>query len=485
MIKLKYMASVALAAMAIYSCDDSPSSIGNSLTDEGDKLDLKPATFDVETRTVVADSVFTLSSKCYLGRVRDPETQADVKSEFTTQFHVTELLKGYLDGCEVVSTRDGEIVADSCEVLLYLSKPFDSKDSLEALKMQISEMAIPVQEGRRYYSNFSPRQTGMLRSGGLSKSKMFSYANLLALDSLRARAGYTQNIRIRLDEAYTDREGHTYDNYGSYLLTQLARHPEKYRNSFAFTQEVCPGLFFEITDGLGFHTQISNMGIRVYYRIRPVGSDSVSNAYFTVGGTQEVLQTTLVSNDREAISRLAAETQHTYLKSPAGLFTEVTLPVEAIKRGHDNDSLLAASITFQRINNQSSDRRMFGIPSNILMVQADSLKTFFEKTKNADGRTTFLASYGGGTSKNVYAFTNISNLITILWRHYLDGTAKNPNWVAEHPNWNKVLLVPVTSSASGIEHDMSLTSTRLVGGHDNPNDPVQISVVYAKFTEKH
>ena len=128
---------------------------------------------------------------------------------------------------------------------------------------------------------------------------------------------------------------------------------------------------------------------------------------------------------------------------------------------------------------------MFGIPSNILMVQADSLTTFFEKTKKADGRTTFLATYNGTSNQNVYAFTNISNLITILWRNYLDGTAKNPNWVAEHPNWNKVLLVPITSSASGIEHEMSLTSTRLVGGPDNPNDPVKISVVYAKFTEKY
>ena len=483
--KIKYMASVALAAMAIYSCDDSISSIGNSLTDEGDKLDLKPSTFDVQTRTVVADSVFTLSSKCYLGQVRDPETQADVKSEFTTQFHVNELLQGYLRDCEVVSSWNGKIAADSCEVLLYLSKPFDSKDSLEALKMQISEMAVPVQEGRRYYSNFNPREMGMLRPGGLTKSKMFSYANLLATDSVRTLASFTQNIRIRLDEPYTDREGQTYNNYGSYLLSQLYYHPEKYRNSFAFTQEVCPGLFFEITDGLGFHSQITNMGIRVYYRFRQAGDETVNNAYFTVGGTQEVLQTTLVTNDREAISRLAKETQHTYLKSPAGLFTEVTLPVEAIKRGHDNDSLLAATISFQRINNESSDRRMFGIPSSILMVQADSLKTFFEKTKQADGRTTFLASYNGTSSQNVYSFTNISNLITILWRNYVEGTAKNPNWAAEHPNWNKVLLVPVTSSTSGIEHDMSLTSTRLVGGRDNPNDPVQISVVYAKFTEKY
>ena len=95
--KLMYMASVALAAMAIYSCDDSVSSIGISLTDEGDKLDLNPSTFSVETRTIVADSVFTLSSRCYLGQVRDPETQADVKSEFTTQFHISELMADISD----------------------------------------------------------------------------------------------------------------------------------------------------------------------------------------------------------------------------------------------------------------------------------------------------------------------------------------------------------------------------------------------------
>ena len=482
--KLKYMASAALAAMAIYSCDDSVSSIGTSLTDEGDKLDLNPSTFPVETRTIVADSVFTLSSKCYLGQVRDPETQADVKSEFTTQFRISELMADMTD-LEIVSSWDGKIAADSCEVLLYLSKPIDSKDSLQALKMQVSEMAMPVEEGHRYYSNFNPRTLGMLRSGGLSKSKMFTYANLTDKDSLRQTTSYAQNIRIKLDEPYTDKDGVIYSNYGSYLLSQRYHHPEKFRNSYTFAHEVCPGLFFEIRDGLGFHSQVSNMGLRVYYRFRVAGDDEVFDNYFTLGGTQEVLQTTLVTNDQESMRRLANERQHTYLKSPAGLFTEVTLPVQAIKGNHEQDSLLAAKISFQRINNESTDRRMLPTPSTILMVQADSLKSFFEKTGTVNGKTSFLASFSSSGSQNVYTFTNISNLITILWRNYVNGTAQNPDWAAEHPNWNKVVLVPVISSASGIEHDMSLTSARLVGGTDNPNDPVEISVVYAKFTEKY
>ena len=59
-------------------------------------------------------------------------------------------------------------------------------------------------------------------------------------------------------------------------------------------------------------------------------------------------------------------------------------------------------------------------------------------------------------------------------------------------DWNKVVLVPVTpgysSTSSGgtasiikLTHDMSLTSTRLVGGRNNPHEPIKISVIYSKF----
>ncbi len=481
MSRLKYMASVALAAMAIYSCDDDVSSIGNTLTDEGDKLDINATTFDVSTRTVVADSVFTLSTKCYFGRVRDPQTQTDVKSEFTTQFHLLELMYISPDSL-IVGRHDGLAAADSCEVLLNLSVPFDKTDSLEALKMRVTELAVPIEEGFHYYSNFNPRAMGLVSSDGLSKSKVFTYANLADTDSLRQSNNYSQNIRVRLDQPYTAKDGTVYNNYGTYILRQYHTHPEFFRNSYTFTHNVCPGLFFEITDGLGFHSQASQIGLRIFYRVK--SDTSVVSVALTLGGTQEVLQTTLVTNDNEAIKKLAAETQHTYLKSPAGLFTEVTIPVEEIKKGHESDSLLAAKITFQRINNQSDDRRIFNIPGTVLMLPVDSLSSFFENTKAANGKTSFLATYNSSGTQNIYTYTNISNLVTAMWNNLESGKKTNANWKAEHPNWNKVLLVPVTSSSVGIEHDMSLTSTRLVGGPDNPNDPVKISIVYAKFTEK-
>ena len=114
------------------------------------------------------------------------------------------------------------------------------------------------------------------------------------------------------------------------------------------------------------------------------------------------------------------------------------------------------------------------------MVHKDSLNSFFEKQTMYN----YTYSFATSLSSNAYSFSNICNMISLMAMKKNEGLKSDPYWTIKHPNWNKVLLVPVTSSASGIEHDMSLSSTRLVGGKNNPYDPVTISVVYAKFTEK-
>ncbi len=59
-------------------------------------------------------------------------------------------------------------------------------------------------------------------------------------------------------------------------------------------------------------------------------------------------------------------------------------------------------------------------------------------------------------------------------------------------DWNKVVLVPVSvsynsSSASAsitnVSNEMSLKSTKLVGGSANTHKPVTISVIYNKFNK--
>ena len=140
---------------------------------------------------------------------------------------------------------------------------------------------------------------------------------------------------------------------------------------------------------------------------------------------------------------------------------------------------------FQRLNNESTDYRLFSIPSALLMVQKDSLYTYFENNSIPDNILSYYAAFGA-TNPNTYTFSNISNLITALWEKREQGMKADSNWETKNPDWNKVVLVPITTTLSNsvvtnVENDMSLSSTRLVGGPNNPNFPVQISVVYAKF----
>ena len=161
----------------------------------------------------------------------------------------------------------------------------------------------------------------------------------------------------------------------------------------------------------------------------------------------------------------------------------------SIKQNHENDTITSAKIIFHKMNDKTElAEKLLKDPTTLLMVERDSLETFFEKRKKPDNISSYLATLS--SSYNSYTFNNISALINFLYTKKNNGGA---NFTAEHPNWNKVVLVPVqtttTSSSSyyststtisAVNNEMSITSSRLVGGPDNQHDPITISVIYNK-----
>ena len=94
MMKLKSMAaSMLLLSVVAVSCDDTTDTIGQSLTDNVDKVKVLTDTFKVSTRSIKADSVYARSTTGTLGRIQDPETGAYVTGNFTTTFHVLDDVK--------------------------------------------------------------------------------------------------------------------------------------------------------------------------------------------------------------------------------------------------------------------------------------------------------------------------------------------------------------------------------------------------------
>ena len=69
--KLKYLYALLLAAL-IYSCDDSTSGIGDSTIAAGDSIPAGAATYNVYTRSILADSVYARTNTAYLGKYTDP-----------------------------------------------------------------------------------------------------------------------------------------------------------------------------------------------------------------------------------------------------------------------------------------------------------------------------------------------------------------------------------------------------------------------------
>ena len=478
---LRLLTVLVIAALTFAACDDTTEGIGGSITNKIDNINISDSAFNVTTKSIVADSVLSRNNTGLIGKMKDPETGNYVKGDYMTQLSVLPTFS--VDTLDYIKqANNGSIEADSCYLLVSYNASYG--DTIAPMKVTAYEMTRPMSEDKEYYSNYDAFKERWVSENNQHWSSNYNLSN----------TSDVKNFKIYLNKEYK-KDGKTYKNYGSYIMQTYAEHPEYFKTNFKFLHNVCPGFYIKNVGGTGNMAKIWNTELIFYWtRHKTINKDStaVSIGYNRFDGTEEVLQLNKIENDTENLKKLASKDQEkcTYLKSPAGIFTEVTLPIEEIMKGHEKDTLNTATISFPRLNNADEDNPYnFATPSTILMVQKDSLQSFFEKSKLADSRTSYTASYSStGTYKNAYTFQNIANLVSAMYKN--KGKGKN---------WNKVVLVPVnvitttqgyTTVISKINHDMSLASTRLKRGiittdsNGKETSPIQIKVIYSKFKEK-
>ena len=490
---LRLLTVLVIAALTFAACDDTTEGIGGSITNKIDNINISDSAFNVTTKSIVADSVLSRNNTGLIGKMKDPETGNYVKGDYMTQLSVLPTFS--VDTLDYIKQANkGSIEADSCYLLVSYNASYG--DTIAPMKVTAYEMTKPMAEDKEYYSNYDAFEEGWVSENNQHWSSNYNLSN----------TSDVKNFKIYLNKEYK-KDGKTYKNYGSYIMQTYAEHPEYFKTNYKFLHNVCPGFYIKNVGGTGNMAKIWNTELIFYWtRHKTIkakdgvkDSTAVSIGYNRFDGTEEVLQLNKIENDTENLKKLASQQNWTYLKSPAGIFTEVTLPIEDIMRGHEKDTLNTASISFPRLNNKDEDNAYnFATPSTILMVQKDSLQSFFEKSKLADNRTSYTASYSStGSYKNAYTFQNIANLVSAMYKNKGKGE-----------NWNKVVLVPVnvitttqgyTTVISKINHDMSLASTRLIVGTDDPDKdyttdkktgkkvasgPIRIKVIYSKFKEE-
>lgn len=469
--KTKFFVSCLFVASLFSACDDTTDDLGASLTGSMDKIVTSMRTFDVRTQSIKADSVYSMGTAGFLGMIKDPETNSYVKGNFMTQFHILENYE-FPAKDKMPHQSGGNVIADSCELRLFFNEY--SGDSLAPMKLTVYEMERPMEESVNYYSNFDPAKHGFIRNGGFKKEMTYTLKDQAMSDKELADTTRLNNIRIPLDEPYVDKNGKRYNNLGTYIINKYYENPASFKNFSTFRNDVLPGLYIKHKNGLGAMAYIMMSQLNIYFTYQQ--KDSTMKGMASFPGTEEVLQTTNTTTDRASIDRLVNDDKLTYIKSPSGIFTEVTLPVDEILEGHKNDSINAVKIDFHRINNSLQNEYSFKHPTTLLLIPKSETNSFFEQRHIPDNKTSFISVFD--EKVNGWSFSNISGLVTHMARNKAEK------------DWNKAVLIPVSVtysqltnsglSITRITHDMRLSSTKLIGG-SNTDTPVKAVVIYTKL----
>lgn len=466
-----------LCAVLLTSCDDQTGSIGADIMPDNDSPKTSQAVYNLTTASVLADSLIAFTSDCYLGKITDPETNATTTADFVAQFATLENDK--LPDISVMHKENGKVVADSIIINMYIKSYYG--DSVNSIKIGVYELDPDniLPESKNYYTNLDPQQYVSKKADAVKTETTFSVVDLAIDDTIRFASTYSKNIRIKLPA-----------EYGTTILQKYYEHPEYFKNSYNFIHNVMPGFYFKTLAGNGTMVNIDVSTITVFFRYQVDGKTEVGIK--RVAATKEVIQCNSFSNQN--LMPLINDESCTYIKSPAAIFTEATLPVNDIYKGHESDSVNSAKIVFTRQNTATTSTFALSAPQKLLMVRKADLSSFFENKKVPDNVTSYVTTLN--SSYNSYTFSNIAGMVSYLHRLRNSGAgikstdshatvlAKTAAWEANNPDWNKVVLVPVTTNTNSlgsvidVYHDFSLASTKLVGG---ANNPISISVVYSSF----
>ena len=481
--KLKFLVALGIAA-TLYSCDDETTGICQFVAD-ADMIPAKADSYTIETESYLLDSVYSRSSTAYLGKFTDKD-YGTFSSDFLVQINCPENF--------ILPDRIEEI--KTAKLGLYYTSYFG--DSLASIRVQIDPLTKAIKDDGTnkalYYSNLDPTEYYDKNATPLAIKDYSAYDRTIP-DSVRNEDGYYPNVAIDLGDGFCKNFLEKY-NYTE-TVNGKTIHPY-FKDSESFINNVLKGFYVHTISGEGSILYISDIYLHLtiaYWTKTSEDKDTLVHTVVPMSSTKEVFMSTRFKNS--GMKELVSDPKCTYLKTPAGLCTEVTLPIEEMYQAHKNDTLNSISVSFQKLKDQSNNPFKMGTPSNLLMVRKGEMKDFFENNKVYDNKTTFIATYSSTT--NSYDFSKLNRLISYIFSEIRPeiekGEAEWNKWKSEHQDYNKLLLVPVTTESDsqgniiGVENDLNVNSAMFMGGKDlnNSSDEsqrIRMSIIYTNPVQK-
>ncbi|KAA6321858.1 hypothetical protein EZS27_028541 [termite gut metagenome] len=461
--------------LTLGGCNDTTDSLGLNMLPPSDIILPKKVSYDVTTTSIPAGAVYAKTSMGYVGKFTDSEFGA-YEAGFLTQLNCVDNFS-FPSVYDAETNPQGIMVEDGIEsiaLVLYYSSYFG--DSLNVCSLSAYRLNKKLDEN--HYTNIDPEEYYDPKE--LLGRKSYTAVDLSVSQEDRNTSGYYPNVRIPLSK-----------EFGTYIYKLSREYPEYFKDSQSFIDNVFKGVYVKNDNGDGTILYIEKVHLNMVYRghfkdsignnLKKENSeeDSLYYASRMFAATQEVIQAHQFKNAEEKLEEKINETDWTYIKSPAGIFTQVTLPIQQIADELKRDTINSVKLAFTHYSQSIENEFNMPPPAELLLVRQKDINKFFETNQLPDNITSYFARRNAYAT-NQYVFNNIKELIVTCIAEKEKGT-----------DWDKVVLIPVKINSNvdsytqsetlvSVYPDMSPGYVKLKGGKDK----LTLDIIYSTFPNR-
>ena len=403
-----------LLGIIYMACNDTVGRVGLGMQPDGDKVNVFDTTVIISAKTVEVDSIYAKTTNGFLGEFYDP-AYGSTKSSYICQYYPSVGFP-YLD-----SIVDNKI--DSVRLNIYYATCIG--DTLAPMEVTVYPV-IKALNNDYYTTNANPEEycdmSHPFAKYGYTARNMNISDSLLSV--FQTNSGYYSYVSIPLPV-----------KLGQDYLDKVIAENKQGLSAMTLDEflDFFPGTYLSTTFGTGCLLPVDMTEIFLYYTRKTTlqdvnGNDSLafvaSSAAFTV--TKEIIQLNKFENKNPAFLT-EDNPDSTYIKTPAGVFTELTIPIKEIVQGIGKMKFSSVALSLKAypksdwtyslqfpgtssslVPTLSTDGTT-GASAKMLLIEPDSVTSFFEMKKVADSQTTFTTQFNSSTY--TYDFNNIANLV--------------------------------------------------------------------------
>lgn len=382
---------IAFIALSVVACNDTLDRIGFTIQPDNDKLSVGVDTLELDARTIQVESVFSKTKYPVLGEYIDP-VFGTIKSDYAGEFYYPESSQ----------FKDGAVI-DS--VKLKVSYTSIIGDSLAPMRLSVYEITKPLPRNNDY-SNIDPKTYANMSSplgSTVFTGKNSTYRTEVYSSGRNTQTMTIYEINVKLPDELGTKFLNEYNKPGHGDLV----------NTDTF-KEFFPGLYITTTFGNSTIVNVNLTSLHVHYHYVDKGgssekTDTIRTDQMRLNITPEVTQINYIENNNQQL--LAQNNDYTFIKSPAGVNTEITFPFSEVHENLKSKALNTANLTVFALPDAFEQETVkLNPPQYMLLINKDSLNGFFENRKLPDNRTSFVSSAFNPTTYS-YNFGNISAMV--------------------------------------------------------------------------